>query len=162
MVLKEVIIVGGGPAGASCSRQLQRNKVDCLVLDKCSFPRDKLCAGWITPAVFKMLDIDVDTYPHSLITFRSLKIEIYGKKITIPTKQYSIRRSEFDHWLLQRSNAPIKLHQVKKIEKKKSGFIIDDMFKCKYLVGAGGTNCPVARLLFDQINHKTTLHSLSL
>ncbi len=47
----DVLIVGGGPAGATCARQLTRAGLDVLVMDKQHFPRDKVCAGWITPAV---------------------------------------------------------------------------------------------------------------
>ena len=35
----EVIVVGGGPAGASAARRLQRGGADVLVLDKEVFPR---------------------------------------------------------------------------------------------------------------------------
>ncbi|MGH8709796.1 MAG: FAD-dependent oxidoreductase, partial [Burkholderiales bacterium] len=45
----DVLIVGGGPAGSTCAWQLVRASFDVLVLDKHTFPRDKVCAGWITP-----------------------------------------------------------------------------------------------------------------
>ena len=45
----DVLIVGGGPAGSSCARALGYG--DVVVMDKMTFPRDKACAGWITPAV---------------------------------------------------------------------------------------------------------------
>ena len=47
----DALIVGGGPAGSSCARQLRRAGLDVLIMDKQEFPRDKVCAGWITPAV---------------------------------------------------------------------------------------------------------------
>ena len=47
----DVLIVGGGPAGSTCAWQLVRAGLDVLVMDKHNFPRDKVCAGWITPAV---------------------------------------------------------------------------------------------------------------
>ncbi len=49
MIERDVIIVGGGPAGSSCAWRLARHGVKPLVLDRASFPRLKLCAGWITP-----------------------------------------------------------------------------------------------------------------
>ena len=51
MEYHDVIIVGGGPAGSSAARQLVDGGYDCLVLDREQFPREKLCAGWITPEV---------------------------------------------------------------------------------------------------------------
>ena len=58
----DVLIVGGGPAGSSCARQLRRAGLDVLILDKSQFPRDKVCAGWITPQVVEELQIDTRDY----------------------------------------------------------------------------------------------------
>ncbi|WP_456441049.1 NAD(P)/FAD-dependent oxidoreductase [Caldithrix abyssi] len=148
MTEAEIIIVGGGPAGASCAAELHRAGRDALILDKKSFPRTKLCAGWVTPRVWKMLGVKPQEYPHSIILFKKLHY-IFGKKrLTVPTRQYSIRRYEFDHWLLQRSGARFIRHQVQNIRRHEDHFIIDDQFRCKILVGAGGTNCPVYRTFF--------------
>jgi flavin-dependent dehydrogenase len=40
-----VLICGAGPAGSACAWKLAREGVDCLVLDRLSFPRQKVCAG---------------------------------------------------------------------------------------------------------------------
>src|SRR5690606_2354850 len=58
----DVLIVGGGPAGSSCARALVRAGLDVLVLDKSEFPRDKVCAGWITPQVVQELGVDLEDY----------------------------------------------------------------------------------------------------
>lgn len=58
----EVLIVGGGPAGSTCARVLKQAGLDVLVMDKSVFPRDKVCAGWITPQVIEELDLDVADY----------------------------------------------------------------------------------------------------
>ena len=58
----DVLIVGGGPAGSTCARALKNAGLDVLILDKSVFPRDKVCAGWITPQVVEELDLDVDDY----------------------------------------------------------------------------------------------------
>ena len=46
----DVAIVGGGPAGSSCAWALRDSGLDVLVVDRATFPRHKLCGGWITPA----------------------------------------------------------------------------------------------------------------
>ena len=53
----ETIIVGGGPAGSSCAWKLKKQGKQVLVLDKESFPRLKLCAGWITSKVMENLEL---------------------------------------------------------------------------------------------------------
>ena len=61
----DALIVGGGPAGSSCAWKLQQHGMAVTVLDKALFPRDKVCAGWITPAVVASLEFDLDDYPAS-------------------------------------------------------------------------------------------------
>jgi geranylgeranyl reductase family protein len=51
----EVIIVGGGPAGASTAFSLARAGVDVLILDKAKFPRDKICAEYLSPQASRIL-----------------------------------------------------------------------------------------------------------
>ena len=109
-----------------------------MVLDKCSFPRPKTCAGWITPRVLKDLQINKNDYPHSLSTFTRFNYYLWGRKIPVRTRQYGILRYEFDHWLMKRSEAPVVKHPVKRIYKDKSHYIIHDQYQCKYLVGAYG------------------------
>src|SRR5258707_12989062 len=58
----DVLIVGGGPAGSSCAWKLTGSGLDVLILDRKTFPRDKPCAGWITPALVEALQLDLDDY----------------------------------------------------------------------------------------------------
>ena len=96
VVEKEVIIVGGGPAGSTCAWQLGRAGIDCLVLDREPFPRLKLCAGWLTPEVLGDLELVPEAYPHGLLRFERLRMRFFGAGFTLRTRQYSIRRYEFD------------------------------------------------------------------
>jgi menaquinone-9 beta-reductase len=146
----DVIIVGGGPAGASCAWRLRRHNIDCLILDRAPFPREKLCAGWITPDVLADLGMRPEDYPHGLRKLRSMRVRIRRVPIHVPTHQYSIRRYEFDHWLLLRSGAPVETHFVREIRSSKSEFVIDGRYSARYLVGAGGTGCPVYRTFFKE------------
>src|SRR5439155_2779664 len=58
----DVLIVGGGPAGSTCAWALGRAGLEVVVMDAAVFPRDKVCAGWITPQVIAELDLDLDDY----------------------------------------------------------------------------------------------------
>jgi flavin-dependent dehydrogenase len=150
MITSEVIIIGAGPAGSTCGWKLHQHGIECLILDQQQFPRTKLCAGWITPQVIKDLAIDVDRYPHHLVKFDRFYIHFRSKLIKLKVKQYGIRRYEFDDWLLQRSQVPLHPHEVKIIRRDGDDYVIDGKFRCQYLVGAGGTHCPVYQTFFKQ------------
>ena len=51
----DVCIVGAGPAGAALSHFLSNEKVNHILLDKASFPRDKVCGDGITVDVLNVL-----------------------------------------------------------------------------------------------------------
>jgi menaquinone-9 beta-reductase len=148
MIETEVLIVGGGPAGSACAWRLKQSNMDCLILDHAEFPRFKPCAGWITPEVLRDLQLDANDYPLGLTSFSTFNISIYGIPFRLRTQQFSIRRYEFDHWLLQRSQVCMQIHRVKEIVVKDDRFIVDDKYSARYLVGAGGTHCPVYHTLF--------------
>jgi flavin-dependent dehydrogenase len=127
-----------------------------LVLDRAKFPRNKLCAGWVTPKVMADLELDPCDYPHSFMTFDELQLHWKGLSKKLRTPQHSIRRLEFDDFLLRRSGAEILQHEVRDIEFSDDDYLIDSMYRCKYLVGAGGTRCPVYRSFFRDANPRSS------
>lgn len=145
-----MLIIGGGPAGAACARRLKQEGVRAIVLDRSAFPRYKPCAGWVTPRVLKQVGMDATSYPFGLTEFKSFEVSINGIKFRLPTQQYSIRRYEFDQWCLQMAEAEFHIHDVHEIRLEKGEYIIDEAFSAHYLVGAGGTHCPVYRTFFSQ------------
>lgn len=148
----DVLIVGGGPAGSSCARELCRRGRDVVVLDKATFPRDKVCAGWITPAVVSELEIDVDDYSQTrvlqpIIGFRTSLLgaaevtTTFGRPVS-----FGIRRCEFDDYLLSRSGARLRLGTpLASLRRDGDRWIANDAIAAPLLVGAGGHFCPVAR-----------------
>jgi flavin-dependent dehydrogenase len=155
MIDTKVIIVGGGPAGSSCAWKLSQQNIPAIILEAEAFPRPKTCAGWITPKVLTDLQCEVSQYPHSIVFFRRLNYHFFGRKVAVPTRQYSIRRYEFDKWLLEKSGAAVHQHRVSRIRKEDGRYVIDERYGCEFLVGAGGTNCPVRRTLFGATNPRS-------
>ena len=52
----DVVIVGGGPAGAATAWFLATAGVDVTVIDRAAFPRDKVCAEYLSPQASRVLD----------------------------------------------------------------------------------------------------------
>lgn len=153
----DVLIVGGGPGGSSCARRLSGAGLDVVVLDKAVFPRDKVCAGWITPAVLAELDLDPAEYGNGRVLQPITAFRVGrcgGRMIEIDYPEpvsYGIRRCEFDHYLLGRCGARLRLGEpVRSITRDRDAWIINDQYRTPMLVGAGGHFCPVAQWLDAQ------------
>ena len=56
MATFDVIVVGGGPAGASTAFQLARHGVRVRVLERARFPRAKPCAECLSPQASRVLN----------------------------------------------------------------------------------------------------------
>ena len=154
----DVLILGGGPSGSSCAWQLRRHGLDVVVMDKASFPRDKVCAGWITPAVLDTLQLDIDDYARQhvlqpITAFRTGLID--GKSIMTYYRDavsYGIRRCELDDYLLRRCGARLQLGQPLKSLRRDAGkWVVNDAISAPLVIGAGGHFCPVARFMGAQL-----------
>jgi len=151
----DVLIAGGGPAGSTCAWKLGLAGLDVVVIDRAVFPRDKVCAGWITPQVVSELALDLDGYRRgrTLQGIRGFRTGIVGEHGDVTTTygrpvSYGIRRCEFDHYLLSRARARTRLGTpVRTIRRDGAAWVVNELIKTPLLVGAGGHFCPVARWL---------------
>jgi len=151
----DVLIIGGGPAGSTMGRELKNSNLQVAIMDKSDFPRDKICAGWVTPAVMDELEIDLVDYANGCTLQaihgfrvgqlgRTLVDSHYGKE----TVSYGILRREFDSYLLNRCGTELLLEQkFVSMEKNEKGWLVNGSIQAGLVVGAGGHFCPVARML---------------
>jgi menaquinone-9 beta-reductase len=52
----DVIIAGAGPAGAAAACRLARSGASVFLLDRVTFPRDKVCGDFVGPSALVELD----------------------------------------------------------------------------------------------------------
>jgi flavin-dependent dehydrogenase len=154
MERRDAIVVGGGPAGSSCARALRAAGCEVLLLDRAVFPRDKTCAGWITPPALEILAIAPDEYAAGRVLqpitgFRTGVIggpaveTRYGEVVS-----YGIRRREFDQYLLERCGAEVRAGvALASLRREGEDWVVNDAYRAPVVVGAGGHFCPVARML---------------
>ena len=48
MITTDVLIVGAGPAGSVCGSLVHKSGIDCLLIGRATFPRDKICGGGLS------------------------------------------------------------------------------------------------------------------
>ena len=110
----DVVVVGGGPAGSTCAWALVRAGLDVIVLDRAHFPRDKPCAGWLTPQAVAALELDLAGYARDRVLqpVTGVKASRMGGAEVVTryadVVSYGVRRCEFDHYLLHRSGARVR------------------------------------------------------
>jgi flavin-dependent dehydrogenase len=128
--------------------------LDVLVLEKERLPREKLCAGWITPAAAASLKLDLEEYAagRTLQPITGFLTGLIGRgALDIPyghTVGYGIRRCEFDSYLARRSGARIIDGMPATALRRDSGmWVVNERFRAPIVIGAGGHHCPLARCL---------------
>ncbi|REE98030.1 geranylgeranyl reductase family protein [Thermomonospora umbrina] len=81
----DVIVVGAGPAGSATAYWLAQAGLDVLLLEKATFPRDKICGDGLTPrAVRALISMGVDLDAPGWIRNKGLRIYGGGTKVELP------------------------------------------------------------------------------
>ncbi len=155
----DVIVVGGGPAGATAARRSAQNGQSVLVLDKATFPRCKPCAGGLKGLVVELLDFDISSVIHRKISGVALFAPEGYRVDCIPEDRsqpgWTVMREDFDHLLLKKAaeaGAVIKedanVIDVQESTKTIIATCIDGKsYTSSYLIGADGINSIVAKQL---------------
>jgi len=80
----DVLVVGGGPAGASAAYWLASSGVDVLVVEKKHYPREKACGDGLTPrSVLQLEEMGLAAELSVHHRYRGLRTSAYGRTIAM-------------------------------------------------------------------------------
>ena len=115
----EVLVVGGGPAGAAAGFWLARLGHDVIVIERKKFPREKTCGDGLTPRAVKELgDMGLGDQLSQFHRYEGLRATAHGKALELkwpthpiyPQHGYVVRRRELDMMVARNAqNAGAKL-----------------------------------------------------
>ncbi len=153
----DLVIVGGGPSGISTALHLHAAApaLRVVVLEKATYPREKICAGGIGARAFRWLeklDVEVDC---PKVPLDAIALRLGGETIVTrsPGLGVVVRRVEFDHALAKVAQARgIEVRDgcgVDAIAIREDGVRVTtdggDVYDCKAIVGADGVSGIVRR-----------------
>ncbi|MGW4891613.1 geranylgeranyl reductase family protein [Kitasatospora sp. NPDC004240] len=111
----DVIVVGAGPAGSTAAYHLACGGLDVLLLEKSSFPREKVCGDGLTPRAVKQLtDLGIDISEEAgWLHNRGLRLVTGHHRLELDWPELSAypglglvrRRADFDELLARRAGA---------------------------------------------------------
>ncbi|RMB25242.1 geranylgeranyl reductase family protein [Haloplanus aerogenes] len=162
----DVVVVGGGPGGSTAAYQLQQFGHDVLLIDRETFPRDKLCGGLITYKTLRLLDRVFDESESHLVdegilNFGADEYAAYFNddlvlRDSIDVPFYFAKRFEYDEFLHDRAvEAGVDTHLgdgVSRIDIEGSTVETTDgeTFTADYIVGADGASSRIRSQLADE------------
>src|SRR3954471_25005507 len=105
----DVLIAGAGPAGAIAARALAMRGARVLIVDRETFPRDKLCGDTLNPGAIKLLSdqgLTGGALEHGL-PIAGMRVTGPGVSVTARYKPQhrglSLLRRDLDAWLIQKA-----------------------------------------------------------
>lgn len=162
----EVVIIGAGPAGATCAFLLQQAGVDCVLVDQAAFPREKVCGGGLTVKAYRLLAELMPALHYDYQSVRRLRLMLDDREICEFEPAAELRvvnRKDFDYALLQQYlglGGAFVQDAFAKYELLPDGAVLvslrsGEQLRCKYLVGADGANSHVRRQMLGEYRGNT-------
>jgi len=168
----DVIVVGGGPAGASAAYFNAKEGKRVLLIDKADFPRDKICGDGVTGKSLKVLhemELSEEIGTVKKASCQAILMSSPNQtSITIPLSSpddpltaFCIEREILDDMLYQKAVLQVLDNKGKVLTEKVSSVLTEDgvvvgvkvkdaEYRAQLVIGADGFNGPVSRYVMEQ------------
>jgi geranylgeranyl reductase family protein len=149
----DLVVVGGGPAGAAAALGAlsAAPTLRVLVVDREDFPRDKCCGDGIAPHVIEVLrglgaaEVVEGWTPLSLLELSRGGHRVEG---AMSRPVWVIPREVFDARLLRRATAAgavFARHRARDVRIEGEDVVVDDTFRARVVIGADGAHSAVRK-----------------
>ena len=152
----DVVVVGGGPAGAAAALAARAAGRSVLILDRADFPRDKVCGDGIAPEALDVLaglGVDVAALTDGYPPVPRLRLRSPGGT-TVERAMHRpalvVPREVFDHRLLTvalAAGAELRRRTVRRVEVTPTHAEVDGGVAADVVIGADGAESVVRRVL---------------
>ena len=169
----DVVIVGAGPAGCACALALKDSGLRVVLIDKASFPRDKVCGDAIPGRAIKTLRAIDPAFAQAFAQYaqkydtQHTTLYYNRRQLTFSWVQpaYTCRRVDFDNFLLelvqQHTNTTIKTGTAcTELVRNAAGVTITaggERYTAQMVVGADGAHSVAGKHLaprpLDRAHH---------
>jgi geranylgeranyl reductase family protein len=166
----DVLIVGGGPTGASLAYPLARMGIHAVVIDKAKFPRGKTCAGGLNMRTVRLFPFDLGPVVERIITGISFTLNFdkpFTRRYPEPL-MVTVRRENFDHFLIRQAEQ-VGAHffdetPLLSLRQENASVHVETprgTLSAKLVIGADGAHSAVAKKLglMQNISHILAIHS---
>lgn len=165
----DVIIIGAGPSGSTAGYLLAEKGLEVLVIDKESFPRQKLCGGLISWKTRKLVEelykrkfddlFSIENISNDFYAFEKSKIIAYQPS---PEPFYFVDRKNYDFELIslaEGKNCSFLLNEKVIDFNIRDATIITNKkeLKGRIIIGADGVNSIIRRKVFPKSDYKHNL-----
>lgn len=168
--VEATVIVGAGPAGVACAWRLAQLGYAPLLVERATFPRDKVCGDALSGKVIALLrklggvsvleDLRRQPFVHPVQHLDFISGKGHRVRLSFPPKEgypqgFVAPRRDFDAWLIRQLPPSVRLwtgFTVQRIERAPTHWVLyssaGEPLRAAFLVGADGTTSRVAPLVW--------------
>lgn len=160
----DIVIVGAGPAGCAAALTLKNSGLKVALLDKDTFPRDKICGdavnGFVPQLMKRLLPEDSQAFAkleakQAITGFRLMSPDMHVLEADFHIHGICATRKDFDNHLFElvKQYSPVKIIEnckLKQLEYQEDGLILETSqgcFQTKAVIACDGAHSVVNKQL---------------